>query len=69
MPKLSANLGMLFAEAPFLERFERAAKAGFTGVEYPSGYDWPAGRNCSTGRAGRCRLLAFGGPGLPSRHA
>ncbi len=41
MPKLSANLGMLFAEAPFLERFERAAKAGFTGVEYPSGYDWP----------------------------
>ena len=42
MPKLSANLGMLFAEAPFLDRFERAAKAGFTGVEYPSGYDWPA---------------------------
>ncbi len=42
MPKLSANLGMLFAEAPFLERFERAARAGFGGVEYPSGYDWPA---------------------------
>jgi hydroxypyruvate isomerase len=42
MPKLSANLGMLFAEAPFLERFGRAAEAGFGGVEYPSGYDWPA---------------------------
>ncbi len=42
MPRLSANLGMLFADAPFLDRFERAAKAGFTAVEYPSGYDWPA---------------------------
>ena len=42
MPRLSANLGMLFAEAPFLERFESAARAGFTGVEFPSGYDWPA---------------------------
>jgi hydroxypyruvate isomerase len=42
VPKLSANLGMLFADAPFLERFARAAKAGFTAVEYPSGYDWPA---------------------------
>ena len=42
MPRLSANLGMLFAEAPFLERFERAARVGFCGVEYPSGYDWPA---------------------------
>ncbi len=37
MPKRSANLGMLFAEAPVLERFERAARAGFGGVEYPSG--------------------------------
>ena len=42
MPKLSANLGMLFAEVEFPERFERAARAGFGGVEYPSGYDWPA---------------------------
>ncbi len=42
MPKLSANLGMLFADAPFLARFERAARAGFGGVEFPSGYDWPA---------------------------
>ncbi|MCH8196778.1 MAG: hydroxypyruvate isomerase family protein [Proteobacteria bacterium] len=42
MPKLSANLGMLFTEVEFLERFGRAAEAGFTAVEYPSGYDWPA---------------------------
>ncbi len=34
MPKLAANLSMLFTEVPFLDRFERAAKAGFTAVEF-----------------------------------
>jgi hydroxypyruvate isomerase len=34
MPRFAANLTMLFNELPFLERFEAAAKAGFTGVEY-----------------------------------
>lgn len=41
MPKFSANLSMLFNEVPFLERFEAAAKAGFTGVEcqFPYAFD------------------------------
>lgn len=34
MPKFAANLTMLFTEVPFLDRFERAAKAGFTAVEF-----------------------------------
>jgi len=34
MTKLAANLTMLFNEVPFLDRFEAAAKAGFTGVEF-----------------------------------
>ncbi|PWG61411.1 2-oxo-tetronate isomerase [Sediminicurvatus halobius] len=34
MPRFAANLSMLFAERPFLERFAAAAEAGFTGVEY-----------------------------------
>ncbi len=34
MPKFAANLTMLFTEAPFLDRFERAAKAGFEAVEF-----------------------------------
>jgi hydroxypyruvate isomerase len=34
MPKFAANLSMLFTEAPFLDRFERAANAGFTAVEF-----------------------------------
>jgi hydroxypyruvate isomerase len=34
MPKFAANLTMLFTEAPFLDRFGHAAKAGFTAVEF-----------------------------------
>jgi len=34
MPRFAANLTMLFNELPFLDRFEAARAAGFTGVEY-----------------------------------
>lgn len=34
MPKFAANLSMMYAELPFLDRFEAAAKDGFTAVEY-----------------------------------
>lgn len=40
MPRFAANLTMLFTELPFLERFEAAAKAGFTGVEYLFPYEY-----------------------------
>jgi hydroxypyruvate isomerase len=40
MPKFAANLTMLFNELPFLDRFEAAADAGFTGVEYLFPYDF-----------------------------
>lgn len=40
MPKFSANLSMLFTEVDFLERFEKASKAGFKAVEYLFPYDW-----------------------------
>ena len=41
MPKLAANLTMLFGEVDFLDRFEAAARAGFRGVEFlfPYAYD------------------------------
>ncbi|CAM5191122.1 Hydroxypyruvate isomerase OS=Castellaniella defragrans OX=75697 GN=HNR28_003378 PE=3 SV=1 [Castellaniella defragrans] len=41
MPKLAANLSMLFTELDFPDRFQAAAKAGFKGVEYlfPYAYD------------------------------
>lgn len=41
MPRFAANLTMLFNEAPFLERFERAAQAGFKAVEFLFPYDYP----------------------------
>ncbi|HEY6102370.1 MAG TPA: hydroxypyruvate isomerase [bacterium] len=34
MPRFAANLTMLFTEYPFLERFEHAARAGFSAIEY-----------------------------------
>ena len=40
MLKFSANLTMLFNDVEFLSRFERAAKAGFRGVEYMFPYEW-----------------------------
>src|SRR5450631_4452451 len=39
MPRFAANLSMLFTEVAFLERFERAAKAGFKAVEFLFPYD------------------------------
>jgi hydroxypyruvate isomerase len=41
MIKLAANLTMLWNEIDFLDRFDAAAKAGFTGVEYLFPYAYP----------------------------
>lgn len=38
MPRLAANLSLLFADSPFLERFGRAAAAGFRRVEFQFPY-------------------------------
>ena len=40
MRRFCANLTMLFNEVAFLDRFEKAAKAGFKGVEYLFPYAW-----------------------------
>src|SRR6202012_379675 len=40
MPRFAANLTMLFAEMPFLDRFAAAKAAGFSGVEYLFPYDF-----------------------------
>ncbi len=39
MPRLAANLDLLFRELPFLDRFEAAAAAGFEAVEVLFPYD------------------------------
>jgi hydroxypyruvate isomerase len=42
MPRFAANLTMLFNEVPFLDRFERAANAGFDAVEFLFPYAYAA---------------------------
>src|ERR1700689_513175 len=42
MPRFAANLSLMFTEVPFLDRFDAAAVAGFTGVEFLFPYDHPA---------------------------
>ena len=39
MPRIAANLGYLFTERPFMERFGAAAAAGFSAVELQFVYD------------------------------
>lgn len=43
MPRFAANLTMLFTEVPFLERFARAAAAGFAAVEFLFPYPYEVG--------------------------
>jgi hydroxypyruvate isomerase len=42
MPRLAANLTMMYNEHPFLDRFAAAAKDGFKGAEFLFPYDHPA---------------------------
>ena len=42
MPRFAANLTLMFNEVDFLARFEAAARAGFTAVEYHFPYAYPA---------------------------
>jgi hydroxypyruvate isomerase len=41
MPRFAANLGFLFQDIGFLDRFEAAARVGFRGVEHGSPYEAP----------------------------
>ena len=40
MPKLAANLSLLFTESAFLDRFDAAERAGFKFVEYQFPYEF-----------------------------
>ena len=42
MPKLAANLSMMFNEVDFMDRFAAAARSGFKGIEYLFPYDFGA---------------------------
>jgi len=63
MPKFAANLTMLFNEVPFLDRFERAAKAGFDAVEFLFPYAFPAAEIKSRLDANGLKLVLHNLPG------
>ncbi|MGB3289046.1 MAG: 2-oxo-tetronate isomerase [Burkholderiaceae bacterium] len=42
MPKLAANISMMFNELPFLDRIQASAQAGFKAVEFLFPYDFDA---------------------------
>jgi len=76
MPRIAANLGLLFADRPLLQRFGAAAAAGFKAVELQFPYTEPAaavreeierhgltmlGLNTALGRPGESGLAAVPG--------
>jgi len=57
MPKLAANLSLLFLQLDFLDRFEAAARAGFRFVEYQFPYAWPKELVAERARAARVEVV------------
>lgn len=62
MPRLAANLSMLFRERPFLDRFDAAAAAGFRAVEYQYPYEWPAADVARRARAAGVQVVLHNMP-------
>jgi hydroxypyruvate isomerase len=56
MPTFAANLTMMFTEAPFLDRFALAARAGFGYVEFLFPYAFPASEIVSRLEANKLQL-------------
>jgi 2-dehydrotetronate isomerase len=60
--KFAANLSMLFTEAPFLNRFDAAAQAGFAGVEFLFPYEWPAREVAARAADAQVEIVLFNLP-------
>ena len=62
MLRFCANIGFLFPDIPFLDRFEAAAKAGFSGVEFASPYEFTAAELRSRLSAAGVQLVLINSP-------
>lgn len=62
MPRFAANLSFLYPELPFLQRFEAAARDGFTAVEYLFPYSWPAPELAARLQANGLQQVLFNAP-------
>jgi hydroxypyruvate isomerase len=63
MLRFCANLGFLFPELPFLDRFAAASRAGFAGVEFASPYEHPAAELRTRLRDNGLTQVLFNSPG------
>ena len=59
MPRLAANLTMMYGELDFPERFDAAAASGFKAVEFLSPYDHPAGEIAARARQAGVEIVLF----------
>lgn len=62
MPRLAANLTMLFTEHPFLERFAAAAQSGFEHVEFLFPYEHSAAEVRDAVRGANLEVVLFNLP-------
>jgi hydroxypyruvate isomerase len=62
MPRLAANLSMLFTEVGFLERFAAARKAGFRAVEYQYPYELEPGEVARAAREAGVQVVLHNVP-------
>lgn len=63
MPKLAANLSLLFPQLDFLDRFAAAARAGFRYVEYQFPYAWSAPEIAERARMAGVQVVLHNLPG------
>lgn len=62
MPKFAANISLLFAELPYVERFAVAAEAGFDAVEILNPYDLAAKETARALLASGLELVLINAP-------
>ena len=62
MPRFAANLSMMYAGLPFLDRFAAAAQDGFKAVEFLFPYAWPAEEIAGRLQANALELVLFNAP-------
>ncbi|HOE42837.1 MAG TPA: hydroxypyruvate isomerase family protein [Rhodoferax sp.] len=62
MPRFAANLTLLYPELPFLDRFEAAARDGFSAVEYLFPYAWPKSELLARLRGNGLQQVLFNAP-------
>ena len=62
MLRFAANLSLLWPELPYLDRFDAAAQAGFSGVEVLFPYETPAKETQDALRAGALQMVLINAP-------